>query len=34
MRIEVVITDGASDGKTGKQEYRVNVQVPGWLVVE
>jgi len=26
MRIEVVITDGASDGKTGKQEYRVNVQ--------
>ena len=26
MRIEVVITDGASDGKTGKQEYRANVQ--------
>ena len=26
MRIEVVITDDVSDGKPGKQEYRVNVR--------
>ena len=28
MRIEVSITDGASDGKTGKQKYRARVNLP------
>ena len=28
MRIEVLITDGASDGKAGKQKYRARVNLP------